>query len=503
MKHTLIFVLLVNLLLGACTPASTPTPAPSATPVPSVTPVPSATATNTSVPTAMATVTPVATPTRIPTIQIGDLTVTDPRYSAPELFDLSKPDAPIPQFVNAMQMAGIEITAEQVAEGITFREVKGKEGEAIAVAIYNLDPNPLTQGETLEGSIPFMIAKKNTEWRVIGLRDLAAELGLILGTHFSSDNYPYRELKDIDPLVIAEFNGAMIDQLAWNIIEQKEGVFVFNSVDGMYEKSADATINKAMENGMYIRGTHLIDARSNFTYSYLRDLKGLTRERLLAILENHVRTIMTHFKGMIKLYGVVSESRSPEAIHDGRPDDMFNVVIGKEYIEAAFRVARDTDPQALLFYNDTRNEILNSQPYQWTKQIIDRLRLLGLVDGVGIQLHLDGANPPSKHAIIDAFKGYGIPVYITELDVNMSAVSKSSEERHQIQAKIYKEAIDACLESGVCEQIWFWDVFDKYSWLDNARGGNALADPTMFDDSLNKKPAYFAVLEALQEKMPR
>jgi hypothetical protein len=51
---------------------------------------------------------------------VGDLSVPDPRVTNPELFDLRKPDAPIPQFVNAMKMAGIEITAEQVAQGIIF-----------------------------------------------------------------------------------------------------------------------------------------------------------------------------------------------------------------------------------------------------------------------------------------------------------------------------------------------------------------------------------------------
>ena len=52
----------------------------------------------------------------------------DPRVTNPELFDLRKPDAPIPQFVNAMKMAGIEITAEQVAQGITYEALKGKNG---------------------------------------------------------------------------------------------------------------------------------------------------------------------------------------------------------------------------------------------------------------------------------------------------------------------------------------------------------------------------------------
>ena len=125
MKRTLLVFLLVNLILSACAPVSAPTPttAPSATLLPTATTVPTSTPTPTSTPMA----TPTATPTPIPTIQVGDLSVPDPRVTNPELFDLRNPDAPIPQFVNAMKMAGIEITAEQVAQGITYEALEDKD----------------------------------------------------------------------------------------------------------------------------------------------------------------------------------------------------------------------------------------------------------------------------------------------------------------------------------------------------------------------------------------
>jgi hypothetical protein len=73
---------------------------------------------------------------------VGDLSVPDPRVTNPELFDLRNPDAPIPQFVNALRMAGIEITAEQVAQGITYEALKDKDGNHFVVAVYNLAPFP-------------------------------------------------------------------------------------------------------------------------------------------------------------------------------------------------------------------------------------------------------------------------------------------------------------------------------------------------------------------------
>jgi|GEM_PF-6577020 len=122
MKRTLLVLLLVNLILSACAPASAPTstPAPSATPLP--TPMPTSTATPTGTPTA----TPTATPTPIPTIQVGDLSVPDPRVTNPELFDLRNPNAPIPQFVNAMKMAGIEIEPQIVAARLNYVRIKDR-----------------------------------------------------------------------------------------------------------------------------------------------------------------------------------------------------------------------------------------------------------------------------------------------------------------------------------------------------------------------------------------
>ena len=116
MKRTLLVFLLINMILSACAPASAPTstPVPIATSLPTTTIAPTSTAIST------------ATPTPIPTIQVGDLSVPDPRVTNPELFDLQKPEAPIPQFVNAMKMAEIEITAEQVEQGLTFQELESR-----------------------------------------------------------------------------------------------------------------------------------------------------------------------------------------------------------------------------------------------------------------------------------------------------------------------------------------------------------------------------------------
>jgi len=139
MKRTLIVLLLVNLMLSACAPVSAPTstPAPSATPLPTATATPTNTATPTSTPTA----TPTATPTPIPTIHVGSLSVPDPRVTNPELFDLRNPNAPIPQFVNAMQEVGITVDPQTITAelGKNYETRQGTDGKTYILTTYTVE----------------------------------------------------------------------------------------------------------------------------------------------------------------------------------------------------------------------------------------------------------------------------------------------------------------------------------------------------------------------------
>jgi hypothetical protein len=97
---------------------------------------------------------PEPTPTPIPTLS-PDLTggiegIPDPKISNPELFDLTSQDAPIPQFVNVMEMAGIEITPEEVNNALKpqletpnnlppFITYRTSDGVALIMATRNLE----------------------------------------------------------------------------------------------------------------------------------------------------------------------------------------------------------------------------------------------------------------------------------------------------------------------------------------------------------------------------
>jgi len=113
-----------------------------------------------------------------------------------------------------------------------------------------------------------------------------------------------------------------------------------------------------------------------------------------------------------------------------------------------------------------------------------------------MQMHLDGSAPPTKEAVIAAMRSYGVPVYVTEFDVNMTHVGGAQSDREALQAAVYRDMLEACLESGVCRSFTVWGIGDKYSWLEVYQS-SPNADATMYDDQLEPKLAYFAVYDVL------
>jgi endo-1,4-beta-xylanase len=169
----------------------------------------------------------------------------------------------------------------------------------------------------------------------------------------------------------------------------------------------------------------------------------------------------------------------------------------------AFRFAREANPGATLIFNEAEID----RPGARTKFVYDLLREAiergTPVDGVGMQFHLKATHAPSKEEMLEAIQllgSLGLGVYITELDVNLFGLRGSREEKWAQQAQIYRDVVEAALESGVCKSITTWGLSDRYSWLlapefQFLGGGEA---PLPFDDDFHPKPAFFAVLDVLK-----
>jgi len=295
----------------------------------------------------------------------------------------------------------------------------------------------------------------------------------------------------IKKLIGQEFSIAVIDWgLYWPEVEFAQSQFNFSNSDNQ--------VSLAQKQNMVIRGHSLVFPTSSYGIADWVVKGNFTRDQLVEILRNHISRLVSHYQGKVKEWIVVNEPY----ISPYRPNDVFYKTLGANYIEIAFQAARETDLSAILIYNDTENHTSAGITTHLTRKNLQLIASKGLVDGVGLQMHLDGARPPSKSDVVATMKSYDMPVYITEMDVNMQDVAGTQDDRHRIQATIYREMLEACLESAVCKSITFWGIGDKYSWGEwpkDAPHVSPNADMTLFDDYLKPKPAYYALYEVFSQ----
>lgn len=520
----------VVLLLSACAPTLTATPAPTAiaaltaTPLPAISPlptstttptntplptntatatntptdIPTATATATSTPTATATRTKTSTPTitPIPTINVQGLILPDPRITSPKLFSVQQADAPIPLFVNAMKMGGIELDAETVAKNLQYERLKGLDGKSFVIASYQLDPNPQTQDEPLEGAVPILVAHASANgswtWREAMLKELANPINFHIGTGVGGFGFAQYYQQMVKTQTRGDFNLALVTVGSrWNdqVSPPPPGP--------IYYKGEDSDTNIAYRAGMVGYG-HLV-LWGGEAPQWLRQGE-YTRDQVIAIMQDSIRSDMQRYKNKIKYWNVVNEAYAAGGVHY-KEGDAFLQKIGPEYVEMAFRTARVADPSAILLYNDADNHTPNLPRTAQTKAIVDDLKSKGLIDMVGLETILFYPNIPTKQELIDGMRQYGIPVMVTEFGVNMAQFTGSQQAKYLTQAKIYFDTISAALESGVCKDFIFFLPADAGNfWTESSSGlqdaGPANA-PAPFDRNFQPKPAYYASRMAL------
>ncbi len=261
------------------------------------------------------------------------------------------------------------------------------------------------------------------------------------------------------------------NEMKWDTTEPARGTFNFTA--------ADKIVAHARANGQRMRGhTTVWHAQLPSWVSSITDAATLK-----TVLDNHITTEISHFKGKIYAWDVVNE-----AFADGSTQhrsSVFQNVLGNGFIEEAFRTARAADPAAKLCYNDYNIEDWNAAKTQGVYDMVKDFKSRGVpIDCVGFQSHFGSGGPPSTFpTTLARFAALGVDVQLTELDIAQAGVAP------------YTRTVQACLSVARCTGITVWGIRDSDSW----RSGDT---PLLFDAGGNKKPAYDAVLSALATAVP-
>lgn len=344
------------------------------------------------------------------------------------------------------------------------------------------------------------------------LRELADMAGIKLGSAVNGplfdENNPQYDMRYME-IFQRDFN--------LGVVEHAAGWLGCELVAGKEEEGCMSFVGRQIK---ALRQVGIHDVRwhpliyPRLSPQWLRDgvWKGhITKDPLIEHMKRHITSVVNRFESGITEWVVVNE---PYRHWGNRLDpskgdhDFFQNVIGDEYVDMAFQITRNLDSEGILIFNDTLNHA--SQGYhsifnvsqalntEQTRKIVSRLKDKELIDAVGVQMHLDGANPPNKDDVIKTIQSYGVPVYVTEFDVDMRNVRGTQEERFAEQAQIYADSLDACLQSGICNSFSVWEWGDKQSNSENPQfGGAPNADVSPYDDNLQLKPAWYALYDVL------
>ncbi|SFQ16409.1 endo-1,4-beta-xylanase [Caldicoprobacter faecalis] len=275
--------------------------------------------------------------------------------------------------------------------------------------------------------------------------------------------------------------------------------------DGVYNfEHADRIVEFAQQNGMRVVGHTLIWHQQTPEWVF-KDANGnlVSREVLLERMEEHIKTVVGHYRGKVYGWDVVNEAIADSPPYDLR-DTMWRRIIGDDYIEWAFKFAHEADPEAELYYNDYNTETPGKREAIYN--LVKGLKEKGIrIDAVGMQSHINIYYPSIQEVenSIKKFSSLGIKVNISELDMDLYKWG-DREDRYrggvsddilQLQADRYGELFGLYRRyKDVIGRVTFWGYYDGGSWLNNFPVKGRTNYPLLFDRQFKPKPAFWSVV---------
>jgi len=325
-------------------------------------------------------------------------------------------------------------------------------------------------------------------------------------------------------LIVKEFNSVTPENdMKMGLIHPAENVYNW--------KNADAIVDFAVAHHIRIRGHNLCWHNQEANWMFTGpDGKPASKELLLQRLKEHIFAVAGRYKGKIYAWDVVNEAvdDSNDSTQIYRKSNWYNICQGPDFIAAAFRYAHEADPKAQLYYNDYNSEhpVKREKIYKVLKKLVDDHVP---INGVGMQAHwkLNDPSPEELRKALDEVTSLGLKVQFTELDITIrlprprpaayaTPVAPQTPDpgyTPELEAKQvaqYKMVFDIFRQyKKSITNVTFWNVSDRYSWLD-ARGGGLAggaaagantprvirkAYPLLFDENRNRKKAYWSVVD--------
>ena len=359
---------------------------------------------------------------------------------------------------------------------------------------------------------------------------LAEKHGFKLGTVINPDQLLDKKYTD---MVKADFNSltAGNEFKAYSLLSQSGSQRSENGMPVMYYSKADAIADFAQENGIKIRGHVLVwDAYMPvwfFKEGYKNDSAFVSSDVMKKRLQYYIEEVVAHFEknfpGVVYCWDVVNEAVADGAneykagderhirTSRGGTTNYFYEVIGPDYVELAFKYARQaakkSNANIKLFYNDyntfysPKREAIGKliQSINKDEKLCDGLGMQGYVGGYGQQAGC--MNPNDIKLFGNAIRFYsdlGLEVHVTELALRNYDKTKA-EQHERFYGNFFKMLSEAADERHTLTCVAIWGICDNPN-MPKSDYNYAMDGPYcgMFNYDCTRKREYFKIVEVLE-----
>ncbi|NLB62623.1 MAG: carbohydrate-binding protein [Fibrobacter sp.] len=337
----------------------------------------------------------------------------------------------------------------------------------------------------------------NVSWGQESLRSVAEAKNISIGSILNSEWFSNGVVPEYEPIHKAQFNMVVAEnEMKFDALQPSQGNFNFSRADKLMQYAA--------ANNMQVRG-HALAWHSQVP-GWIKN-GSWTRGSLLAVLKNHITTVVTKYKGQIKEWDVVNEAICDDTPKGWRESNcsgsssIWHTVIGPDFIDSAFVWAHAADPDAELYYNDYALEwgvasnskagFLLDKVKTWIKNGIP-------IHGVGTQTHIEISHtntPANTRALAKELHKLGLKLQITEIDIGFKQGVTPTQADYEQQGKMYAQFMDILMEEPNMSSFVIWGFTDKYSWLPKYQSKDF---GLIYDMDLKTKPAYDSLLAAMK-----
>lgn len=334
-------------------------------------------------------------------------------------------------------------------------------------------------------------AKKAPAQADVPLRQLADPLGIKIGAAVAP--VLFRQDPSFRDTLAREYNSAESVTI-FKLLHPQRDRFNFTEMD--------QEVLFAREHSMTLFGGPLIYKPSTLP-DWMHSLLW-TQSSLDAVTREHIQTVVRHGGSIFSAWEVVNE---PLTTRNAPWGTTFST---EEYVARAFRYAREVNPNAVLVLNQSfgRAGVEPDLANRFFDLVAKVKAKRGPIDAAGIEMHLE--MPSLRPTYLDEFRNFldrchraGLQVYVTEMDAYQGQ-SGTIPDAFQRQKTVYHDVLAACLASPACKAFYTWGISDIHNMY-QSRPRDPLADakPLPFDENYQKKPAYYGLQQALEERLSK